>query len=205
MGGTHDFALLIPLIDNDMTNEKKAPAFKNQNADGNFLRSLFRNKGGLKEGYRIKLEHYENLYSTVVRDYTTDYFLKENFTDRQLIDEMAIKIHALDLNYSIHFSRTMRLTNGRLNGYVGLSEITLEILDFSKKTDHLKFEELVVKQIEILGKEMSMPVKYVKSEPPFMYGGSESWNVIVFFRCMPNLKGQRILTEIVDSWYPERS
>jgi hypothetical protein len=114
---------------------------------------------------------------------------------------MAKKIEELNFNYSIQFSRSMRLTNGKLNGYVGLQEIEIEFFDFSKKEDHLNLEKELIQRMEFLRKEMNLPIKYLKSESPFMYGGSDTWNVKIFFKCMPNLKGQKILTEIVKSFY----
>jgi hypothetical protein len=180
-----------------MTNENQLPlpSFKNNNADGNIICRLFRTKHKLREGYMVKIDHYANLYSTVQRDYTTDYYLKEALTDRILIDEVAKKIEELQLQYAIGFYRTKRFTSGTLNGYVGLQEIEIELMDFSKKEDHVKHSEHVILQMEKLRKEMSLPIKYIKSEPPFKYGGTENWNMKIYFKCMPNLKGQTALEE----------
>jgi hypothetical protein len=142
----------------------------------------------LLEGYLVPT-HYDRLFSTCLRDYTTDYFVTKDLTDRALIEAMSAALALQKRVHRIEFTRTLRQTNGRGNGFCGLSLIEVSIFELRKT--QIPGAKLAVREImKAVGAALGVPLTDLGKEKVSQHGGSESWNVDLHFRCMPNLRGQ---------------
>jgi len=74
-----------------------------------FMHTLSYNGRRLLEGYLVPT-HYDRLFSTCLRDYTTDYFVTKDLTDRALIEAMSAALALQKRVHRIEFTRTMRQT-----------------------------------------------------------------------------------------------
>jgi hypothetical protein len=164
-----------------------APVEKNA-APAQFMHRLSYNGRKLLEGYLVPT-HYDRLFSTCLRDYTTDYFVTEDRTDRSVIEAISTALAAQNRVHVIDFDRVMRQTDGRPNGFVGLSLIVVSVFELRER-DVPRVKGAVLDAMTAIGSALALPLTYLNKEKVIQRGGSESWDVRLQFRCMPNLRGQ---------------
>ncbi len=153
-----------------------------------FMHQLSYNGRRLLEGYLVPT-HYDRLFSACLRDYTTDYFVTKDLTDRALIEAMSAALALQKRVHRIEFTRTMRQTNGRGNGFCGLSHIEVSILELRKP--QIPSAKLAVREgMKAVGAALGVPLTDLNTEKVVHRGGTTSWDMNLHFRCMPNLRGQ---------------
>ncbi len=157
-------------------------------APAQFMHRLSFNGRRLLEGYLVPT-HYDRLFSTCLRDYTTDYFVTEGRTDRSIIEAISTALAAQKRVHLIEFDRTMRKTNGRMNGFCGLSLIVVSVFEL-RKGEIATVKGAVLEAMTVIGSDLALPLTYLNKENVIQRGGTDTWGVELRFRCMPNLRGQ---------------
>jgi hypothetical protein len=151
-----------------------------------FISSLFFSKGGgLHEGYLKKIHNY-NLYNTCLRPYSKDFFVKKNITDKFIIEKLSEKLNECNMEYSIEFNRSMRLTGGKPNGYYGLKNIYIKIYS-GDKVKLTKKKEKIKELVSEFKKEVGLPINFLNKEEYVQIGGTNEWKLTLFYRCVPRL------------------
>jgi hypothetical protein len=153
-----------------------------------FLHRLSYDGRTLLEGYLVPT-HYDRLFSTCLRDYTTDHFVTNDRTDRSIIEAISAALSRQHRAHRIDFNRTMRHTNGRPNGFCGLPRIAVSVFELRER-EAPTAKITVLDAMAAVGSDLDLPLTYLNKESVVQRGGATSWDLTLQFRCMPNLRGQ---------------